>query len=348
MLPFAAMNDVRDALSAAFAAAVARLGAEVDEIPIQEVPDDKPGDYGTPVAFQLARTLKRPPPGIAADLVEAFEPPPGVLRAEAVGPYINVFLDPAAFVRDVVDGTAEPDPRALKVVVEHTSVNPNKEAHVGHLRNIVLGDAVARILRADGYLVEVQNYIDDTGRQAAESLFAAEFLDADWDGEEKLDHWYGRLYVRLGEAKELDPDAIEEGVRETMHRLESGQLRSDVARIVHAQLQTFWALGVEYDLLVWESDVVASGFLARGLEVLEASPYVDRPTDGKYAGALVMDVIVGHAVREAWLRAGNGPEAYEQEKARAWGAFYKLAPAQTRAAVRRAFDALADEGHSAA
>jgi arginyl-tRNA synthetase len=284
------MNDVRDALSAAFAAAVARLGAEVDEIPVQEVPDDKPGDYGTPVAFQLARSLRRPPPAIAADLVAAFEPPAGVLRAEAVGPYINVFLDPASFVRDVAGPAPVAPDRQRKVVVEHTSVNPNKEAHVGHLRNIVLGDAVARILRADGFEVEVQNYVDDTGRQAAESLFAAEFLGESWDGEEKLDHWYGRLYVRLGEAKELDPDAIEQGVRDTMHRLERGELRADVARIVHAQLQTFWALGVEYDLLVWESDVVASGFLARGLEVLEASPYVDRPSDGKYAGALVMNV----------------------------------------------------------
>lgn len=284
------MNDVRDALSAAFATAVARLGAEVDEIPVQEVPDDKPGDYGTPVAFQLARALRRPPPAIAADLVAAFEPPAGVLRAEAVGPYINVFLDPASFVRDVAGPAPAAPARDLKVVVEHTSVNPNKEAHVGHLRNIVLGDAVARILRADGFEVEVQNYIDDTGRQAAESLFAADFLGEVWDGEEKLDHWYGRLYVRLGEAKDLDPDAIERGVRDTMHRLERGELRTDVARIVHAQLRTFWALGVEYDLLVWESDVVAAGFLARGLEVLEASPYVDRPSEGKYAGALVMNV----------------------------------------------------------
>ena len=290
MLPFAAMNDVRDALAAAFRAAVARLGAELEEIAIQEVPDDKPGDYGTPLAFQLARTLRRPPPAIAADIVEAFEPPAGILRAEAVGPYINVFLDPAEFVRDVAAGPGAAPARSRKVVVEHTSVNPNKEAHVGHLRNIVLGDAVARILRADGFDVEVQNYIDDTGRQAAESLFAAEFLGEAWDGVTKLDHWYGDLYVRLGQAKELDPEPIEAGVRDTMHRLERGELRADVARIVHAQLQTFWQLGVEYDLLVWESDVVASGFLARGLEVLEASPYVDRPQEGKYAGALVMDV----------------------------------------------------------
>jgi len=290
VLPFAAMNDVHDALSAAFAAAIADLVSEPPEIPIQEVPDGKPGDYGTPVAFSLARQLGRPPANIANDIVAAFEPPRGVLRAEAIGPYINVFLDPATFVRDVVDTTPSAPRRGLKVVVEHTSVNPNKEAHVGHLRNIVLGDAVSRILRADGYEVEVQNYIDDTGRQAAESLFAAEFFGEEWDGEEKLDHWYGHLYVRLGEAKELDPDTIETGVRDTMHRLERGELRDRVARIVHAQLQTFWALGAEYDLLVWESDVVTSGFLARGLAVLEDSPYASRPQEGKYAGALVMEV----------------------------------------------------------
>lgn len=284
------MHDVRDALTAAFTAAVRSLGAEPPEVPIQEVPDDKPGDYGTPVAFALARTLRRPPAEIARDVVAAFEPPAGVLRAEAVGPYINVFLDPATFVRDLTAAPAPAPARALKVVVEHTSVNPNKEAHVGHLRNIVLGDAVARILRADGYEVEVQNYIDDTGRQAAESLFAADWFGEAHDGDEKLDHWYGRLYVRLGEAKEEHGEAIDAGVRDTMHRLERGELRHRVAEIVHAQLTTFWALGAEYDLLVWESDVVASGFLARGLEVLEASPFVRRPEDGKYAGALVMDV----------------------------------------------------------
>jgi arginyl-tRNA synthetase len=290
VLPFAAMIDVRDALARAFTDAVRRIGAEPPEVPIQEVPSDKPGDYGTPVAFALAKQLRRPPPEIAREIVAAFEPPPGVLRAEAVGPYINVRLDPGTFVRDVVTGPGPAPERGLKVVVEHTSVNPNKEAHVGHLRNIVLGDAVARILRADGYDVEVQNYIDDTGRQAAESLFAARWFEADWDGEEKLDHWYGRLYVRLSEDKEAHAEEIERGVGETMHRLEHGELRYDVARIVHAQLETFWALGVEYDLLVWESDVVASGFLDRGIDVLEASPFVDRPEEGKYAGALVMDV----------------------------------------------------------
>ena len=284
------MADVTHALEEAVRTALSRIGVDTAEVTIQEVPADKPGDYGTPVAFGLARTLRRNPAVIATDIVEALELPPGVERADAVGPYINFHLDAGAFVGEVVHRPPRPVGEGLKVVLEHTSVNPNKEAHVGHLRNIVLGDACARILRAAGNSVEVQNYIDDTGRQAAESLFAARYFGESYDGERKYDHWLGELYVRLGEAKASDGERIEAGVSEVMHRLEHGELRAEVERVVAAQLQTFHALGAEYDLLVWESDVVHAGFLARGLEVLEASPYVSRPGEGKYAGALVMDV----------------------------------------------------------
>ena len=141
-----------------------------------------------------------------------------------------------------------------------------------------------------GDRVEVQNYIDDTGRQAAESLFAIAYFGATPPQDEKYDHWLGRLYVRLGEAKATDADAIESGVRDVMHRLERGELRAEVETIVRAQLATYHALGAEYDLLVWESDVVAAGFLQRGLELMATLDGVTRPTDGKYAGALVMDV----------------------------------------------------------
>ena len=291
------MNDVLGALSLALRAAIARLEPGfAGDVPLQEVPADKPGDYGSPVAFALARTLRRAPQQIAQEIVAGLELPPGVASAEAVGAYINFVLDPAAFVSAVALEPARPRaPERRKVVVEHTSVNPNKEAHVGHLRNIVLGDATARILRAVGHDVEVQNYIDDTGRQAAESIFAVTYFNARYDSpgngpQRKYDHWLGELYVRLGQAKEHDAEAIERGVVEVMHRLERGELRHEVERVVRAQLETFNALGAEYDLLVWESDVVHAGFLQRGLEVLENSRYTHRPTEGKYAGALVMDV----------------------------------------------------------
>jgi arginyl-tRNA synthetase len=284
------MLDVKRRLEHAISRAVSELGAEAGEIPIQPVPDDRPGDFGSPVAFGLAKALRKNPAAIAQELLERIELPEGVARAEAAGPYINFFLDPASYVAAVATGEHWVVANGRKAIVEHTSVNPNKEAHVGHLRNIVLGDACARILRAAGYGVEVQNYIDDTGRQAAESIFAVGYFGAEYDGRKKYDHWLGELYVRLGQAKETDGEAIERGVSEVMHRLERGELRDRVAEVLRAQLQTFWALGAEYDLLVWESDVVHSGFLARGLEILKASPHVRTPAEGKFAGALVMDV----------------------------------------------------------
>jgi len=289
------MADLIPALQNALRDAIRRLlpepaDADALEVPVLRVPDDKPGDYGSPIAFGLAKTLRRNPAQIAAELAAAVVPPDGVARVEAVGPYLNAYVDPGAFVRAVVAAPLDLPPSGRKVVIEHTSVNPNKEAHVGHLRNIVLGDAVARIERAAGHRVEVQNYIDDTGRQAAESLFAVRYFDETPPADEKYDHWLGRLYVRLGEAKERDPETIERGVAEVMHQLERGELRHEVERIVRAQLATYHALGAEYDLLVWESDVVAAGFLQRGLEVLERLPNVTRPSEGKFAGALVMDV----------------------------------------------------------
>lgn len=284
------MPDLKTNLEAALGAAAAALGAEHVEVTVQTVPDDKPGDYGSPLAFQLAKTLRRNPAQLAAELTQLIRLPAGVARAEAVGPYINFFMDPGWFVAEAVQPQAEPAPSGRRVIVEHTSVNPNKEAHVGHLRNIVLGDSVARILRSRGHTVEVQNYVDDTGRQAAESIFAIGYFGEEYTGQEKYDHWLGKLYVRLGQAKEHDAEAIEAGVSETMHRLERGELREEVATVLRSQLETFWSLGARYDLLVWESDVVGSGFLDAGLKILIDGGHAFTPEDGKYKGALVMDV----------------------------------------------------------
>ena len=289
------MQDLKVALQHALHTAINQLAPDTLEaasIPVQDVPADKPGDYGSPVAFSLAKTLRKNPAAIAQEIVAQLETPTGIGRVEAVGPYINAHVDAAAFVQGVLDLPLQLAATNQKVFVEHTSVNPNKEAHVGHLRNICLGDAIARLFRAAGYDVEVQNYIDDTGRQAAETLFAVNYFNAEYDpaSGQKYDHWLGELYVKLGQAKDTDAEAIERGVSEVMHQLEAGKLREDIAAIVRSQLQTCYALGAEYDLLVWESDIVDGGFLARGLEVLKKSPFVSEPTEGKYAGALVMDV----------------------------------------------------------
>ena len=288
------MEDMKQALKLALEKAVSTLGAENVDVPVQDVPDNKSGDYGSPAAFALAKQLKKNPVGLANEIIEAMELPKGIASVEAVGPYINFHVDKSAFVEQVVASDLRAAPRGQKMIVEHTSVNPNKEAHVGHLRNIVLGDSCARILRADGYEVEVQNYIDDTGRQAAESLYAVEYFQAEYDGSQKYDHWLGELYVGLGKAKEIGSEEekakIEAGVVEVMHKLERGELRKEIIEILNSQLETFWSLNVDYDLLAWESDIVACGFVDLGLSILKDSKYVSTATEGKFEGALVMDV----------------------------------------------------------
>ncbi|GAA5532385.1 arginine--tRNA ligase [Deinococcus aluminii] len=279
--------DLKAELKAAVERAAAELGAPVD-VAIQETPANKPGDYGTPAAFQMAKALGQNPAQVAAQLAQQVRLPEGISRVEAAGPFLNFFVDVGAFVKGVVEEQALIPAQSGKVVIEHTSVNPNKELHVGHLRNVVLGDSIARIFRAAGHTVEVQNYIDDTGRQAAEALFAVNHYHRAWDGVQKYDHWLGEGYVRLN----ADPEkpALEEGISAVMHRLEAGELRPEIEKVVRAHLETCFRLGARYDLLNWESDVVGSGFLSSAMNILEKSRYTSHPREGKYAGAFVMDV----------------------------------------------------------
>ncbi|WP_034337865.1 arginine--tRNA ligase [Deinococcus misasensis] len=279
--------NLKDALRSAVQQAIAHHGQDV-EVAIQDTPADKPGDYGTPVAFQLAKALKKNPVQIAAEIKERISLPVGIARAENVGPYLNFFVDVPSYVKGLTEEDFVPEQKTGKVLIEHTSVNPNKELHVGHLRNVVLGDAMGRIFRANGYPVEIQNYIDDTGRQAAESLFARGHYQAEYTGTPKYDHWLGELYVRLN----ADPQKadLEPGIKEVMHKLEAGELRTEIEEVVRSHLETCHALGAEYDLLVWESDIVGSGFLSKAMKILEESPYCSHPTEGKYAGCFVMDV----------------------------------------------------------
>ncbi len=289
----ASRPDIKSQLKEAIAQALEALGlSEWPEIVVQETPAGKEGDYGTPIAMALARSLRKAPPQIAADLLQNIQLPAWVRRTFVVGGYLNFELEPAFLVEAATQPLPSFPAQKGKILLEHTSVNPNKELHVGHLRNICLGDSLARILRFVGHPVEVMNYIDDTGRQAAESLFALEYfgLEAPPPGV-KYDHWVGQAYVQLHQAME-DPGkkaAIEQGVQEILHRLEEGRLRGEVDKILRAQLQTMYRLGAEYDLLVWESDIVREGLLQQALEALARSPLVFRPREGKYAGALVMD-----------------------------------------------------------
>jgi arginyl-tRNA synthetase len=132
------------------------------------------GEVASPLCFELAKRLKKPPRALAQEIANSLKRIPGVERVEvAGGGYLNLFFDRAAFFLAACEeagheGAAVPAPNAPKVMVEHTSINPNKAAHIGHLRNAVLGDTFGRLLRYMGRRVEVQNYIDNTGVQVAD------------------------------------------------------------------------------------------------------------------------------------------------------------------------------------
>src|SRR6202158_5743538 len=230
-------TELRDELAREVARAIQeRFG--VTHRPVVEVPPRRElGDFASPAPLQLARTLKRNPRAIAAELAAPRRPPRLVRDVKVLGAgYLNLFLDRPAFAAALLaleEGStpsASPD-HTGKVIVEHTNINPNKAAHVGHLRNAVLGDVLARCQKSLGTTVEVQNYIDDTGVQLADVVVG--FLDLRRAGlaevaalPEPFDYICWDLYaeVRRWYDAEGGADAGSERrqlLRDTLHQLET-------------------------------------------------------------------------------------------------------------------------------
>ena len=273
----------------------------VDHDPVLEVPPRRElGDLAFPAALQLARTLKKNPKAIAEELSAEFVLPSGVREIRILGAgYLNLFLDRPAFVGRLLGGPVlSGGSRTEKVVVEHTNINPNKAAHIGHLRNAVLGDVLVRSLCALGFPTETQNYIDDTGVQVADVVVG--FLDlrgASLDEvaalPEPFDYYCWDLYSEVGRWFGEDP-ARQALRRATLHELESGvgpraeMGRLVARRIVGRHLGTMARLGIGYDLLTHESDILALHFFGVAFERLKASGAVRLEADGKNAGCWVM------------------------------------------------------------
>ena len=278
------------------------------EIAIQSPPNRALGDLGTPLAFELARRLRKAPRSIAAEVVAALGPVGGIARAEAApNGYVNLFLDREAFVRRVAAGAAPPPPEPAapsapdaKVIVEHTAINPNKAAHIGHLRNSTLGDTLARTLRFLGVPVEVQNYIDDTGAQVADVVVGFQQLEhasvadvAARSGEPAFDYYCWDLYARVAEWYAADAGRLAFRSR-ALHEIEgSGNPTVEIGRIVaerivRCHLATMSRINVDYDLLCWEGDILRLEFWARAFEVLKQARAVHLQSVGPQAGCWVM------------------------------------------------------------
>jgi len=267
------------------------------------------GELAIPVAFQLARQLKRPPKQIAEELAGELARIPGVASLEIAGNgYINVRLERAAYATHLLSGASEAS-RGIsnassngKIVVEHTNINPNKAAHIGHLRNAILGDTFANMLRKRGRQVEVQNYIDNTGVQVADVVAGFHYLEkrnpADVralieDKGIRFDYLCWDLYARTASYYAEHPEALPWRA-ETLHAIEAGQgglaeIGHMVAdAIVRAHIKTMYRLGIEYDVLPRESEILHLQFWAKAFELLKERKGIYFEEQGKNKGCWVM------------------------------------------------------------
>jgi arginyl-tRNA synthetase len=262
------------------------------------------GDVGTPVAFELARRLRKAPRAIAQQIAETFGTLNGVTHVVAApNGYLNVFLERPRFLLDRLGADAsKPHPQAAKAIVEHTAINPNKAAHIGHLRNSALGDTLVRVLRFRGIPVEVQNYIDDTGVQVADVVVGFRVLEHKTLDEiraiadtTRFDYYCWDLYARVTEWYDGNKERLAHRV-ETLHAIEGGgneaaEIGAFIAdRIVRCHLKTMARLNVDYELLTWEGDILRLKFWAHAFEVMKASGAVYLQTEGRLAGCWVMPI----------------------------------------------------------
>ncbi len=295
-----------------------KYDVELGSIAIEQPPDLKMGEFALPVAFELARKLRKAPKIIAAELAEALNADvagSGFAGFEAAGAgYLNVRLNRAATAKALAEAEEFAPSNGLHVLVEHTSINPNKAAHVGHLRNAILGDAFVRILRANGQKVDVQNYIDNTGVQVADvvvgfvhlegktlrqvrEIIAASTGDPELR-EQRFDYICWELYARVSqwyEAGTEDENKQRKALRyATLHEIEAGNNEiAEVAElistaVVKMHLETMLRLGIEYDFLPRESEILRLKFWDVAFGLLKQSGVLYFETEGKNKGCWVM------------------------------------------------------------
>ncbi|MDP9170534.1 MAG: arginine--tRNA ligase [Acidobacteriota bacterium] len=278
-----------------------QFGVEMD-VAIEQPKQASFGDIALPAAFQLAKSLKQAPKKIAAELVAAVGPIPGVASMEIAGNgYINIRFDRGTFGYSLLKPAAETARAAGgKIIIEHTNINPNKAAHIGHLRNAVLGDTFVRMLNALGRRVEVQNYIDNTGVQVADVVAGFHFLEKKTPADvsallagPRFDYVCWDLYARTSQHYKDHPEDL--GWRaETLHGIEAGE--GELAELAHliadaivtAHLTTMLRLNIQYDVLPRESEILHLKFWAAAFELLKERKAIYLESEGKNAGCWVM------------------------------------------------------------
>lgn len=277
-----------------------KYGLDLPNIAIEQPPKIALGEYALPLAFELAKRLRKPPRKAAEELVAELGSVSGFAKFEIAGAgYINARLDRGAFVRQMLARSAETQQKE-KVLVEHTSINPNKAAHIGHLRNAILGDTFVRLLRQAGHPVDVQNYIDNTGVQVADVVVGFEQLEPkSYEDVQALikrpqfDYHCWDLYARVSQWYEEDP-AHKQFRLDALHKLEEGnnptaRLADLIATaVLKRHLETMQRLEITYDFLPRESEILHLHFWDLAFEQMKQKGVLRFESEGKNKGCWVM------------------------------------------------------------
>jgi arginyl-tRNA synthetase len=296
-------NRLREALAAHIHKT---YGVEMG-VALERPPKIEMGEAASPVCFELAKRLKKAPRMIAQEIANSCGKIEGIAKLEvAGGGYLNAFFDRGAFWSDLSslatrDSSLPSEKKSGKIIVEHTSINPNKAAHIGHVRNAVLGDTIARVLRHAGHKVQVQNYIDNTGVQVADVVIALLWMEKRTPVsvkmmamEPKFDYTCWDLYAKATQffaedkprAAKLRGDTLKAIEEDRGEESEVAQVVADA--IVGFHLRTMARLGIDYDLLARESEILHLKFWDAAFELLKSSKAIEFETTGKMAGCWVM------------------------------------------------------------
>jgi arginyl-tRNA synthetase len=292
------------------------------DIEVAPTPNLAMGDLALAFPLQLAKTLKKAPRAVAQEAAVLIAGVDGVRKVEVAGAgFINLFLDRQQFFRDLLSNLGRPTlvPEETKIIIEHTNINPNKAAHIGHLRNACLGDTLARCLRYKGEKVEVQNYIDDTGVQVVDVVFGLMEIEGKTVADlEKLpgkfDYYCWDLYARVAGYLAGHPES-QKRKSEVLKKIEHGQdpeyamSRYVSRRIVRAHLATMARLGIGYDVLPCESTILHLKFWEKAFELLQARQAIEYVTEGENKGCWVMK-LEDESDREKIIVRSDGTVTY--------------------------------------
>src|SRR5438270_2894489 len=297
---------------------------DMPNVVVDQPPNVALGEFALPLSFELAKKLRKAPRKIAEEIVAGIGTVEGFEKFEVAGVgYVNARIGRAAFASRILQNPAQKQQEAEKVLVEHTSINPNKAAHIGHLRNAILGDTFVRLLRASGRHVDVQNYIDNTGVQVADVVVGFMHLEKKSKADvgamikkaseaprpdcQPFDYYCWDLYARVSQWYEKD-EANKKVRLDTLHAIEQGgNDAAEMAEIVspavlRRHLETMERLDIEYDFLPRESEILHLKFWDAAFELMKKKGVLTLVKDGKNKGCWVM------------VRSGGSMENEEDQK----------------------------------